>query len=70
VCGGKHDRRYERRHARKQHNVDDELRHGTFIPATGYYDWHDTPSGKQPYYFTRRDGDREIVAQRPAPGAS
>jgi putative SOS response-associated peptidase YedK len=26
------------------------------IPASGYYEWHDTPDGKQPYYFTRRDG--------------
>jgi predicted nucleic acid-binding protein len=44
--------------------------HSRVIPATGYYDWHDTPSGKRPYYFTRHDGDREILAQRPAPGAS
>jgi putative SOS response-associated peptidase YedK len=26
------------------------------MPASGYYEWEDTPSGKQPYYFTRRDG--------------
>ncbi len=26
------------------------------IPASGYYEWHTTPEGKQPYYFTRRDG--------------
>jgi putative SOS response-associated peptidase YedK len=26
------------------------------IPASGYYEWQDTPNGKQPYYFTRRDG--------------
>jgi putative SOS response-associated peptidase YedK len=26
------------------------------IPASGYYEWHDGPGGKQPYYFTRRDG--------------
>jgi hypothetical protein len=25
-------------------------------PASGYYEWHDAPGGKQPYYFTRRDG--------------
>jgi putative SOS response-associated peptidase YedK len=25
------------------------------IPASGYYEWQDTPGGKQPYYFTRRD---------------
>ena len=26
------------------------------IPASGYYEWKDTPSGKQPYYFTAADG--------------
>jgi putative SOS response-associated peptidase YedK len=26
------------------------------IPATGYYEWLPTPRGKQPYYFTRHDG--------------
>ena len=26
------------------------------IPASGYYEWQDAPGGKQPYYFTRRDG--------------
>jgi putative SOS response-associated peptidase YedK len=26
------------------------------IPASGYYEWQDTPSGKQPWYFTARDG--------------
>jgi putative SOS response-associated peptidase YedK len=25
------------------------------IPANGYYEWQDTPGGKQPHYFTRRD---------------
>jgi putative SOS response-associated peptidase YedK len=25
------------------------------IPASGYYERHDTPGGNQPYYFTRRD---------------
>ena len=28
------------------------------IPASGYYEWQDTAAGgKQPWYFTRRDGD-------------
>jgi putative SOS response-associated peptidase YedK len=27
------------------------------IPASGYYEWHDSLAGKQPYYFTRRDGE-------------
>jgi putative SOS response-associated peptidase YedK len=27
------------------------------IPDTGYYEWKATPEGKQPYYFTRRDGE-------------
>jgi putative SOS response-associated peptidase YedK len=26
------------------------------ISASGCYEWHDAPDGKQPYYFTRRDG--------------
>jgi putative SOS response-associated peptidase YedK len=26
------------------------------IPVSGYYEWQDTPTGKQPYYFTARDG--------------
>jgi putative SOS response-associated peptidase YedK len=26
------------------------------IPVSGYYEWHTTPGGKQPYYFTARDG--------------
>jgi putative SOS response-associated peptidase YedK len=32
------------------------------IPASGYYEWQDTPSGKQPYYFTRRDGSVVTIA--------
>ena len=26
------------------------------IPASGYYEWQNSPSGKQPWYFTARDG--------------
>jgi putative SOS response-associated peptidase YedK len=32
------------------------------IPASGYYEWHDSPGGKQPYYFTRRDGEPITIA--------
>jgi putative SOS response-associated peptidase YedK len=32
------------------------------IPASGYYEWHDTADGKQPYYFTRRDGAPITIA--------
>ena len=32
------------------------------IPASGYYEWHDTSAGKQPYYFTRADGDPVTIA--------
>jgi putative SOS response-associated peptidase YedK len=32
------------------------------IPASGYYEWHDAPGGKQPYYFTRRDGQPTTFA--------
>jgi putative SOS response-associated peptidase YedK len=27
------------------------------IPASGYYDWQDTATGKQPWYFTCADGE-------------
>jgi putative SOS response-associated peptidase YedK len=26
------------------------------IPVSGYFEWCDTPGGRQPYYFTRRNG--------------
>jgi putative SOS response-associated peptidase YedK len=26
------------------------------MPVSGYYEWQDTPTGKQPYYFTAGDG--------------
>jgi putative SOS response-associated peptidase YedK len=32
------------------------------IPASGYYEWVDTTDGKQPYYFTRRDGQVLTIA--------
>jgi putative SOS response-associated peptidase YedK len=32
------------------------------MPASGYYEWRDTPEGKQPYYFTRRDGQVMTIA--------
>jgi putative SOS response-associated peptidase YedK len=32
------------------------------IPASGYYEWQDTPEGKQPFYFTRRDGEPITIA--------
>jgi putative SOS response-associated peptidase YedK len=32
------------------------------IPVSGYYEWHDTTDGKQPYYFTRRDGAPITIA--------
>ncbi len=32
------------------------------IPASGYYEWRDTPEGKQPYYFTHRDGQPVTIA--------
>jgi putative SOS response-associated peptidase YedK len=34
----------------------------SLVPASGYYDWRDTTEGKQPYYFTRRDGQIMTVA--------
>src|SRR5712672_3033030 len=32
------------------------------IPVSGYYEWQNTPDGKQPYYFTRRDGEVMTIA--------
>lgn len=32
------------------------------MPVSGYYAWRDTPDGKQPYYFTRRDSQPITVA--------
>jgi putative SOS response-associated peptidase YedK len=32
------------------------------IPISGYYEWQDTPGGKQPWYFTARDGSPLLTA--------
>jgi putative SOS response-associated peptidase YedK len=32
------------------------------IPMSGYCEWQDTPSGKQPWYFTARDGSLLLTA--------
>jgi SOS response associated peptidase (SRAP) len=32
------------------------------IPASGYYEWNDASDGKQPYYFTLRDGTPITIA--------
>jgi putative SOS response-associated peptidase YedK len=41
------------------------------MPASGYYEWRTTPEGKQPFYFTRRDGQpisgENWTHQRPPP---
>jgi len=29
--------------------------HTAVCTGSGYYEWQDTPDGKQPYYFTRRE---------------
>jgi putative SOS response-associated peptidase YedK len=31
------------------------------IPVSGYYEWQDTPGGKQPWYFTTRDGSPALT---------
>jgi putative SOS response-associated peptidase YedK len=33
-----------------------------FIPVSGYYEWQDTLSGNQPWYFTARDGSLILTA--------
>jgi putative SOS response-associated peptidase YedK len=32
------------------------------IPVSGYYEWQDTPEGKQPHYFSRQDGQVMTIA--------
>jgi putative SOS response-associated peptidase YedK len=32
------------------------------IPASGYYEWQDTPGGKQPWYFTSASGPVLLIA--------
>jgi putative SOS response-associated peptidase YedK len=32
------------------------------IPVSGYYEWQDTPGGKQPWYFTRRNDEPITIA--------
>jgi putative SOS response-associated peptidase YedK len=31
------------------------------IPVSGYYEWQTTPAGKQPWYFTARDGSPSLT---------
>ena len=37
-------------------------RNRCLIPASGYYEWENTPTGKQPYYYTARDGSPLTIA--------
>ena len=32
------------------------------IPASGYYEWQNTPTGKQPHYYTASDGSPLTIA--------
>jgi putative SOS response-associated peptidase YedK len=36
-------------------------RNRCLIPVSGYYEWQDTPSGKQPWYFTAADGSPALT---------
>ena len=37
-------------------------RNRCLIPMSGYYEWQDTPQGKQPWYFTADDGSPILTA--------
>jgi putative SOS response-associated peptidase YedK len=37
-------------------------RNRCLMPISGYYEWQNTADGKQPYYFTRRDGQPMTIA--------
>ena len=39
-----------------QHFLGRGPQHRCIIPASGYYEWKPTPTGKQPYYISARDG--------------
>jgi putative SOS response-associated peptidase YedK len=36
-------------------------RNRCLIPVSGYYEWQATPGGKQPWYFTARDGSPALT---------
>jgi putative SOS response-associated peptidase YedK len=36
-------------------------RNRCLIPVSGYYEWQTTPDGKQPWYFTARDGSPALT---------
>ncbi len=36
-------------------------RNRCLIPVSGYYEWQDTPGGKQPWYFTSSDGSPALT---------
>jgi len=36
-------------------------RNRCLIPVSGYFEWQDTPGGKQPWYFTARDGSPALT---------
>jgi putative SOS response-associated peptidase YedK len=36
-------------------------RNRCLIPVSGYYEWQDTPGGKQPWYFTAKDGSPALT---------
>jgi putative SOS response-associated peptidase YedK len=45
---------------RPPHNL--QLRYNGLIPMSGYYEWKNTTDGKQPWYFTARDGSPALTA--------
>ena len=48
--------------AEKQMFRDSFQRRRCLMPVSGYYEWSNTPDGKQPYYFIRRDGQVLTIA--------
>ena len=37
------------------------FKRNALMPVSGYYEWQDLPSGKQPWYFTERDGSPALT---------
>jgi putative SOS response-associated peptidase YedK len=42
---------------------DSFLRRRCLMPISGYYEWKNTSEGKQPFYFTRHDGQVKLAAE-------
>ena len=57
ICGSQHSTRGPSQLRKKQCSAILFKMRRCLMPASGYYEWLDTPEGKQPYFFSRKDGE-------------